>query len=112
MVHRALTWIAGSGPATEQDRWEEDAGINAFTLAVCISALVCGARYLAEPARSFALMLADYWNSRIEAWTTVRDSHARAGVRCRGLLHSLRAAGGRRQRRGPEARAADQELPC
>ncbi|HEY7944262.1 MAG TPA: glycoside hydrolase family 15 protein [Casimicrobiaceae bacterium] len=74
MVHRALTWIAGRGPATEQDRWEEDAGINAFTLAVCISALVCGARYLAEPARRFALMLADYWNSRIEAWTTVRDS--------------------------------------
>jgi glucoamylase len=74
MVRRALTWIAGNGPATDQDRWEEDAGINAFTLAVCISALVCGARYLTEPARSFALMLADYWNSRIETWTTVRDT--------------------------------------
>jgi glucoamylase len=74
MVRRALTWIAANGPASEQDRWEEDAGINAFTLAVCISALVCGARHLAEPARSFALTLADYWNSRIEAWTTVSDT--------------------------------------
>lgn len=74
MVRRALTWIAGNGPSTDQDRWEEDAGINPFTLAVCISALVCGARYLTEPARSFALTLADYWNSRIEAWTTVRDT--------------------------------------
>lgn len=74
MVRRALAWIAGNGPATDQDRWEEDAGINAFTLAVCIAALVCGARHLTEPARSMALMLADYWNSRIEAWTSVRDT--------------------------------------
>ena len=74
MVRRALAWVAGNGPATEQDRWEEDAGINAFTLAVCISALVCGARYLTEPARSFALAVADFWNSRVEAWTSARDT--------------------------------------
>jgi glucoamylase len=82
MVRRALSFIACNGPATEQDRWEEDAGINAFTLAVCVSALVCGAAYLEEPARSFALDLADYWNARIEDWTSAHGTalaHA-AGV--------------------------------
>jgi glucoamylase len=74
MVHRALTAIVRYGPSTEQDRWEEDAGFNAFTLAVCVSALVCGAAFLDEPARTFALELADYWNARIEDWTSVRDT--------------------------------------
>ena len=74
MVRRALIFIARNGPCTEQDRWEEDAGINAFTLAVCISALVCGARWLDESARRFALQLADYWNSCIETWTAAYDT--------------------------------------
>ena len=74
MVRRALTSIARHGPATEQDRWEEDAGINAFTLAVCACALVCGAGFLDGPARSFALELADYWNACTEEWTSVRDT--------------------------------------
>src|SRR6185312_10354605 len=62
------------GPATAQDRWEEDAGINAFTLAVCIAALVCGAEWLDERARAFALAIADDWNARIEDWTFARDT--------------------------------------
>ncbi len=74
MVRRALGFIARHGPATEQDRWEENAGINAFTRGTCIAALVCGARFLEEPARGFALRLADDWNSRIEDWTTVRGT--------------------------------------
>ena len=74
MVRRALTSIARYGPVTEQDRWEENAGINAFTLAVCVSALVCGAGFLDGPARTFALELADYWNAHIEDWTSVRDT--------------------------------------
>jgi glucoamylase len=74
MVRRALSFIARNGPATEQDRWEEDPGINTFTLAVCVAALVCGAPCLDEPTRTFALELADYWNARIEDWTAVRDT--------------------------------------
>jgi len=82
MVHRALSAIARYGPATEQDRWEEDAGINAFTLAVCVSALVCGAGFLDGPARTFALELADYWNAHIEDWTCV---HGTALARAAGV---------------------------
>jgi glucoamylase len=74
MIRRALAFIASSGPSSEQDRWEEDAGINAFTVATCIAALVCGAPWLAEPERTWALRIADDWNSRIEAWTAVYDT--------------------------------------
>ena len=71
MVRRALGFIARTGPASQQDRWEEDAGLNTFTLAVCIAALVAGAPLLAPLARDFALQLADYWNACIEDWTAV-----------------------------------------
>lgn len=69
MVARALAYVACLGPCSDQDRWEEDAGINPFTLAVCIAALVCGADLLPEPGAGFCRRLADFWNSRIENWT-------------------------------------------
>ncbi len=49
MVRRALGYIARTGPASEQDRWEESTGINRFTLAVCIAALVSAAQPLPPP---------------------------------------------------------------
>ncbi|HEX5314710.1 MAG TPA: glycoside hydrolase family 15 protein, partial [Gammaproteobacteria bacterium] len=69
MVRRALAYLIANGPASSQDRWEEDAGINAFTLAVMIAALVEGSQFLEEPDRGTALMIADTWNARIEDWT-------------------------------------------
>lgn len=74
MVSRALGFIALRGPASDQDRWEEDSGVNAFTLAVMIAALVSGARFLDETARSLALDLADFWNANVERWTSVRGT--------------------------------------
>ncbi len=74
MVRRAATFIAREGPATNQDRWEENSGINLFTLAVAISALVEAAEFLEGDARVFALRLADYWNARLESWTFVEDT--------------------------------------
>jgi glucoamylase len=71
MVRRALGFIARSGPATEQDRWEENAGVNPFTLAICIAALVAGAELLPAAAGEWAIELADFWNSNIENWTSV-----------------------------------------
>ncbi|MCC6715849.1 MAG: glycosyl hydrolase [Gammaproteobacteria bacterium] len=71
MVRRALGFIARNGPASDQDRWEEDAGVNPFTLAVCIAALVAGADFLDPQARELALALADDWNARIEEFTAV-----------------------------------------
>lgn len=74
MVRQALSFIIKNGPATQQDRWEEDAGINTFTLAICIAALVAGANYLEPPAKEFVLALADYWNAHIEEWTAAYDT--------------------------------------
>src|SRR5208282_155482 len=74
MIRRALSFIVRYGPSSDQDRWEESAGLNAFTLAACIGALVAGAHYLPADAREIALNFADFWNSRIEEWTAVRDT--------------------------------------
>ena len=74
MVRRALGFIARSGPATAQDRWEENEGINPFTLAVSIAALVAGAALLPNDAAEWALALADFWNANIEEWSTVSDT--------------------------------------
>lgn len=74
MVRRALSFIAREGPATGQDRWEEDPGINTFTLAVVIAALVEGSTFLDGEARQFALKLADYWNARLDDWTVAKDT--------------------------------------
>ena len=71
MVRRALGYIARTGPSSAQDRWEENEGINAFTSAVTIAALVAGAALLPAPEQDWALALADFWNAQIEAWTTV-----------------------------------------
>jgi glucoamylase len=74
MVQRALSFIVRKGPVSDQDRWEESAGLNTFTLAACIAALVSGAQYLAADARELALAIADFWNSRLEDWTAVHDT--------------------------------------
>jgi glucoamylase len=74
MVRAALGFLVREGPASDQDRWEEDAGLNTFTLAVCIAALVAGAPQLEPEARELALAFADYWNAQLEAWTSVRDT--------------------------------------
>src|SRR6202012_2779942 len=55
MVRRALSYIVRHGPQSDQDRWEESAGLNTFTLAACISALVSGAEYLPGHPRELEL---------------------------------------------------------
>jgi glucoamylase len=74
MVRRALGYIARTGPSSPQDRWEENEGINPFTLGSCIAALVAGATLLPMPECDWALALADFWNEQIEAWMTVGDT--------------------------------------
>lgn len=76
MVQKALAYIAHQGPSSPQDRWEENAGINPFTLSVCIAALVAGAEsgLMEAEERHYALSLADDWNDRLESWVYVHDS--------------------------------------
>ncbi|MBV9828474.1 MAG: glycosyl hydrolase, partial [Alphaproteobacteria bacterium] len=70
-VRRALGYIARTGPSTQQDRWEENEGLNPFTMAVLIAALVAGGALLHGPAQEWAVALADFWNAHLETWMTV-----------------------------------------
>jgi len=81
-VRRALAFLILHGPASPQDRWEEDAGVNPFTMAVSIAALVAGAAMLPETERALPLAVADFWNARLEDWCVARDTvlGARHGV--------------------------------
>jgi glucoamylase len=75
MVQRALSFIARTGPASAQDRWEENDGINPFTLSICIAALVAGAPFVkTQQSQKLALTFADSWNANIENWMTVQDT--------------------------------------
>jgi glucoamylase len=58
-------------PQWEQDRSEKSTGINLFTLAICIAALVAGADLLPSPASEWDVELADVWNSNIERGRSV-----------------------------------------
>jgi glucoamylase len=90
MVRRALGFILRHGPATDQDRWEEIAGINPFTLAACIAALAAGAEMLSPQLAGLARDVADDWSARIEDWTAAEGGAiaARFGV----AAHYVRTA--------------------
>ncbi|HEU0197654.1 MAG TPA: glycoside hydrolase family 15 protein [Nevskiaceae bacterium] len=86
MAHRALVFVARTGPFSPQDRWEENAGANPFTLATAVAALVAGVAhvFLDGADAGYALSLADDWNARIEEWvyatgTDLDREHGTAG---------------------------------
>jgi glucoamylase len=87
MIRRAAGYIVANGPATSQDRWEEDSGYSPFTLAVEVAALLAAADLLEdrgdEPAARHLRETADCWNEQIENWTFAGDPDicSAAGVR-------------------------------
>jgi len=78
MVQRAAVFVALHGPATDQDRWEENAGYTPFTIAVEIAGLLAAADLaeLAGDARlaSYLRDTADDWNASIEHWMFAEGS--------------------------------------
>ncbi|MEO7358837.1 MAG: glycoside hydrolase family 15 protein [Gemmatimonadaceae bacterium] len=73
MVSRAAAYLVLNGPATGQDRWEENSGYAPFSMAVAIAGLLCAAD-LADIAgeKTFGEFLrdtADAWNANIEHYT-------------------------------------------
>src|SRR5439155_26297848 len=57
MVRAAAGYLARSGPLSQQDRWEENAGASPFTLAVVVAALVASGYWLEGVEREYALAL-------------------------------------------------------
>jgi glucoamylase len=78
MVRRAASYIVRNGPGTPEDRWEENAGLSPFTVAVEIAALLVAADFAeqqGEPAVARYLReTADGWNEDVERWTYVTDT--------------------------------------
>src|SRR5262249_6359606 len=75
MVRQAASFIVRHGPSTEQDRWEEDAGLSPFALAVEIAALLVAADLAVEADEA---SVADYLRETADAWNT--DIEARMYV--------------------------------
>jgi glucoamylase len=69
MVRNAVSYLVANGPASPQDRWEENSGVSPFTLAIVIAALVAATPFMSEDEARYACALADDWNDRLEAWT-------------------------------------------
>ncbi len=76
MTGAALRFLAQTGPFSPQDRWEENAGVNPFTLGTTIAALIAGAAhgFVSGDDAAYALSLADDWNRRLEGWVYVSDT--------------------------------------
>jgi glucoamylase len=72
-IKPAAEFILRHGPATPQERWEEEAGYSPSTIAAEIAGLVCAAeiarRNKDEAARKRYLETADRWAANIDRWT-------------------------------------------
>jgi len=94
MLRSAANYIITNGPATAEDRWEEDAGYSPFTLAVEVSALLAAADLLSlegdEVAANHLRETADCWNDQIEQWTFAGEKDFCAAVGISG--HYVRIA--------------------
>ncbi len=78
MVERAIHFILHHGPASMQDRWEENEGYNPYTVATQIAALLMAADYFDSYGKSegaaYLREIADCWNESIESWLYVKDT--------------------------------------
>jgi glucoamylase len=91
MVKRAARFLIVNGPATGQERWEENGGYSPSTLAVVMAALVCAAhmlRRLEGRKGEFLLDYADFLESHLEAWTVTTQGELVPGIR-RHLIRIL-----------------------
>jgi len=77
-VQKAVGFLLRHGPYTWQDRWEQQAGLSPFTLAVQIAALLAAASILEhfdeKELAVYCRSTADHWNEHIEHWTYVRGT--------------------------------------
>ncbi|MHC5828726.1 MAG: glycoside hydrolase family 15 protein, partial [Nostoc sp.] len=77
MVLRAAGYLIRHGPATQEERWEENSGYSPSTLASNIAALICAAQFVREredeATAKFIEEYADFLESHIEAWTVTTE---------------------------------------
>ncbi len=84
MVARAAHFLIHEGPATAQERWEENSGYSPSTLACNVAALVCAAQFARlrkhPNTADYLEDYADFLEARIDAWTTTTQGSLVPGV--------------------------------
>jgi len=87
-IRPAAEFIVAHGPATQQERWEEEAGYSPSTIAAEIAGLVCASAVArANGAAADAdryLATADDWAAHLEPWLVTTTGHLRPGGASRG----------------------------
>ncbi|ESP88125.1 glycoside hydrolase family 15 protein [Candidatus Halobonum tyrrellensis] len=72
-VRRSADYVVRNGPATAQERWEEEAGYSPSSIAAEIAGLACAGKLAVETgAEADALVwlaLADKWTRGVDDWT-------------------------------------------
>ncbi|MFC7020912.1 MULTISPECIES: glycoside hydrolase family 15 protein [Haloarcula] len=72
-LRRSADYVARNGPATSQERWEEEAGYSPSTIAAEIAGLVCAGKVAMDTGRDADALswfaLADQWTNVVESWT-------------------------------------------
>ena len=72
-VRRAADFLVAHGPATPQERWEEESGYSPSTIGAEVAGLVAAADLAArqgdQAARALYLATADDWRSKLKEWT-------------------------------------------
>ncbi|MEH2424979.1 MAG: glycoside hydrolase family 15 protein [Nostoc sp.] len=85
MILQAAGYLIRHGPATQQERWEENSGYSPSTLASNIAALICAAQFARksgdQATAQFIEEYADFLESHIEAWTVTTEGTLVAGIK-------------------------------
>jgi glucoamylase len=85
MVLRAARYLIEQGPATPQERWEENSGYSPSTLASNIAALLCAAGFARErgdeSSAGFLERYADFLECHVDHWTVTTDGTLLPGIR-------------------------------
>ena len=84
MILRAAEYLIRQGPATQQERWEENSGYSPSTLAVMIAALICAAEIARDrndlKTAEFIESYADFLECHIETWTVTTEGTLVSGI--------------------------------
>jgi glucoamylase len=76
-VKPAADFIVKNGPASPEERWEEQSGYSPSTMAAEIAGLICAARIAQmnhdDASRTQWLNTADDWANKLEGWTVTNN---------------------------------------
>lgn len=85
MIIKAAGFLVRHGPATQQERWEENSGYSPSTLACNIAALICAATFAHQQGddatAQFLEDYADFLESHLEAWTVTTQGTLVPGIK-------------------------------